>query len=331
MHDDDAIQLRQPDRRRRCAPGSEPRSTRVRRGLHRGEFENDRATLELDRLIGAVDGETWVGAGGAYSLRLTVPGGGRSAPPGSRSSACSPTHRRRGILRQMMRWLLDQARERGEPVAILWASEGAIYQHFGYGIGTLQGTFDVERSRAPVRPAGRAARAGPPRRARRGDAADPADLRGAAVDDARLRSRGTTRTGATSLLADAEWMRHGNGPKFIAVLEVDGDARGYAIYRVKDELGRPRAEQHAARARGDRASTPPPSAPSGSGCSGSTSSATSRAGAAPVPHPLLLQLTEPRRLGMTDPRRDLAAHRRRAGRRSRRAVVRGVGVASRSR
>ena len=35
----------------------------------------------------------------------------------------------------MMRWLLDQARERGEPVAILWASECAIYQRFGYGIG----------------------------------------------------------------------------------------------------------------------------------------------------------------------------------------------------
>ena len=36
-------------------------------------------------------------------------------------------------------------------------------------------------------------------------------------------------------LDDHEWMRHGNGPKFLAVLEVDGEARGYAIYRVKSD------------------------------------------------------------------------------------------------
>ena len=37
------------------------------------------------------------------------------------------------------------------------------------------------------------------------------------------------------LLDDAEWTRRGNGRKFIVVLEVDGEVRGYAIYRVKTE------------------------------------------------------------------------------------------------
>jgi predicted acetyltransferase len=38
----------------------------------------------------------------------------------------------------MMRRMFDQARERGEPIGVLWASEGAIYQRFGFGFGTLQ-------------------------------------------------------------------------------------------------------------------------------------------------------------------------------------------------
>ena len=67
-----------------------------------------------------------------------------------------------------MRWLLDQARDRGEPVAILWASEGAIYQRFGYGLATIQGTFDIEPDVRSVPPPGRAARAGPDARSRRG-------------------------------------------------------------------------------------------------------------------------------------------------------------------
>ena len=40
--------------------------------------------------------------------------------------------------------------ERGEPVAALWATESAIYQHFGYGIGTLQASFEIDRARALV-------------------------------------------------------------------------------------------------------------------------------------------------------------------------------------
>ena len=45
-----------------------------------------------------------------------------------------PTHRRQGVLTRLMRAQLDDVRERGEPVAFLWASEGAIYGRFGYGM-----------------------------------------------------------------------------------------------------------------------------------------------------------------------------------------------------
>ena len=197
------------------------------------EFEQARRFWELDRLIGAVDGETWVGTGGAYTFRLTVPGGEVGAA-GITAIAVAPSHRRRGILRQMMRWLLDQARERGEPVAILWASESAIYQRFGYGIGTLQSTIDIERTRVrfvrPTEPLGRvrlvdrdeAMRLIPP----------VYEAIRARVPGSLDRSEAHWRDG---LLDDQPWMRQGNGPKFRAVLEVDGAVRGFALYRVKSE------------------------------------------------------------------------------------------------
>ena len=51
----------------------------------------------------------------------------------------APTHRRRGVLRAMMRAHLDDAHERGEPIAALWASEETIYGRFGYGPAAYAG------------------------------------------------------------------------------------------------------------------------------------------------------------------------------------------------
>ena len=36
-----------------------------------------------------------------------------------------------------------------------------------------------------------------------------------------------------NMVHDAEWMRGGNGAKSLALLEVDGEPRAYAIYRIK--------------------------------------------------------------------------------------------------
>ena len=46
-----------------------------------------------------------------------------------------------------MRVVLDQAAERGEPLAALFASEGAIYGRFGYGLAGLLGEFQAESAR----------------------------------------------------------------------------------------------------------------------------------------------------------------------------------------
>jgi predicted acetyltransferase len=53
---------------------------------------------------------------------LTVPGG-RVPAAGITVAGVLPTHRRRGLLRAMMRALLDACHLGGEPVAYLWATE----------------------------------------------------------------------------------------------------------------------------------------------------------------------------------------------------------------
>ncbi len=131
------------------------------------QFEDWRHTLEPERLIAAFDGEAPIATAGAYTFRMTVPGGDVPAA-GVTLVGVEPGHRRRGVLRALMRHQLDDVRARGEPVAILWASESAIYQRFGYGLGTLSGSFEIERGRtAWLRPC----------RSRRGGCASSASRR----------------------------------------------------------------------------------------------------------------------------------------------------------
>ena len=118
-------------------------------------------SIELDRTIGAYDGDRVVGGGAAFSFELTVPGGRAVKAAGVTNVGVMPTHRRRGILRQMMARQLADVRSRGEPIAILWASEGSIYQRFGYGLATLA---TIIRSRSATGPA---VPAPPPDRRRR--------------------------------------------------------------------------------------------------------------------------------------------------------------------
>jgi len=60
-----------------------------------------------------------------------------------------PTHRRRGLVRELMPRSFAAMEENGEPVAMLWASMAAIYQRFGYGIAYTMRTcgFDPRHLR----------------------------------------------------------------------------------------------------------------------------------------------------------------------------------------
>ena len=81
--------------------------------------------LPVERVHAAWEGGRAVGGAGAFPFDLTVPGG-RVRAAGVTVVGVLPTHRRRGVLRAMMRAQLEACREQGEPVAYLWATEDRI-------------------------------------------------------------------------------------------------------------------------------------------------------------------------------------------------------------
>ena len=99
---------------------------------HEADRPVELALVEDGRFYGTYDGDEAVGVAGSFSLTMTVPGGPQPVA-GVTWVGVAPTHRRRGVASGLMRRQLDDLHAAGEPVAALWASEGAIYQQFGYG------------------------------------------------------------------------------------------------------------------------------------------------------------------------------------------------------
>ena len=132
----------------------------------------------------AREGGLIVGGAGAFPFELTVPGG-TVATAGVTVVGTYPTHRRRGVLRAMMRAQLDDVHERGEPVALLWASEETIYGRFGYGMASLCGEISLPHRVRGVCPAVRARGHRPDRRAGGGAPALPQGVGSRAARDPR--------------------------------------------------------------------------------------------------------------------------------------------------
>lgn len=182
-----------------------------------------------ERFHGAWDGDELVGGAGALRLELTVPGG-VVACCGTTTVGVLPTHRRRGILGSLMRAQLDDAHSRGEPVAALWASEGAIYGRFGFGLASMQGSIDVEGRSAPLRASA------PPANIRLVDEAEALEVIPRLYDEIRCEQPGMfARPRAwweARTLSDDPRRREGGGELTRAVLELDGRPAGYSLYRV---------------------------------------------------------------------------------------------------
>ncbi|WP_406387653.1 GNAT family N-acetyltransferase [Streptomyces sp. NBC_00211] len=111
------------------------------------ERELYKSLTEFGRSLGVWDGEACVGSAGAFSFRLSVPGGTLVPAAGVTMVGVAPTHRRRGVLTSMMRRQLDDVRAGGEPLAVLTASEPAIYGRFGYGTATYELSVSVDTAR----------------------------------------------------------------------------------------------------------------------------------------------------------------------------------------
>jgi predicted acetyltransferase len=193
-----------------------------------------RKVTEPERTLVGWDGEEMIATAGAFSFRMTVPGGGLLAVPGVTMVSVAATHRRRGTLTTMMRRQLDDFHDRGEPVALLTASEPAIYGRYGYGVATRQMHGSVDTTRVSFAlPAG-AERV-------RFRFASPAE--GLAACEAVYARLVPSRPGMlarqpgweTQPTVDAPGSRNGTGPMNCVLAEVDGEVRGYARYAVTGE------------------------------------------------------------------------------------------------
>jgi predicted acetyltransferase len=200
---------------------------------HEEEIERWGRTLEPERMLWVSDGDLKVATAGAFTFRLSIPGGELPAA-GVTVVGVLPSHRRRGILREMMREQIDDIRRRGEPLAILWASEASIYGRFGYGLATKGAKIKVDRDRALFRDD-----PGPVGATRLVTLEEAADLLPDVYERVRLQTPGMFARSRTwweaSTLADPEHARRGGGPLFCAVLELDDKPEAYALYRIKGD------------------------------------------------------------------------------------------------
>jgi predicted acetyltransferase len=188
------------------------------------------ARLEFDRSLAAFDGATPVGTAGAYSFQLTVPGSQALPAAGVTWVAVLPSHRRRGVLTSLMRRQLADVRDRGEPLAVLWASESVIYSRYGYGRAMWHADFTLYRGEGAL------ARTAPADGGLRLRLADPVaalpEL--AKVYEAVLPSRpgfiARNEPWWRGVVYDPADRRHDTSPLHCMLAEDDGGPRGYALY-----------------------------------------------------------------------------------------------------
>jgi predicted acetyltransferase len=196
------------------------------------DLERARKTMPVDRVHVAVDGGKFVGVAAAHAFSLTIPGG--ELPAGGVTwVAVLPTHRRQGVATGLMRHQLEDLRDHGEPLAILWASESLIYGRFGYGIAApvhdmnaMKARFAFHDDPGPV---------GTTRLVTRDEAAElfPPVYERVRPNRPGMVSRTPVHWYEERLYAGPG--PSGTSPRYFVVYELDGVPEGYATYRLRDQ------------------------------------------------------------------------------------------------
>ena len=212
--------------------------------------------FELERSLAVFDAGEIVATAGAYTRDLTLPGGPRPVA-GVTVVSVQPTHRRRGLLTELMRrQLTDLHQQDREPVAALWASEAGIYGRFGYGSAARMLSWHGAKDRLRVRRdvplgSGRVTLVSP-ERARPHETAVYEALRPTTVGLLSRSDRWWDRR-----LADPEDQRAGATPRRHALhTEQDGTVTGFATYRTKQEWSVTEGPQGTVRVEDVMATTP---------------------------------------------------------------------------
>ena len=189
-----------------------------------------RATFDLDRSIAVLDEGQIVAGAHSHLLEMSIPGA-TAAVAGVSNVAVQPTHTRRGVMTRMMNHQINDVHERGEPLAALFATESLIYGRFGYGVGSLNERWTLERQHN--------------RYARNYESngqisfVDPEDIAEKFFEVFRRSTR--ERPGVFHLAALKQWGRDselpehrqgGRGGLFFIAYEDDGRVDGYASYRT---------------------------------------------------------------------------------------------------
>jgi predicted acetyltransferase len=264
-----------------------------------------RALVEFDRSLAVFDGPEIVATAGALSFGLTLPGGPTIPVAGVTSVSVLPTHRRRGLLREMMRRQLADVRGRGECMAVLGASESGIYGRFGYGIATSTMNYELDRRDARLLSVSRETGC-----ARLVDHATAAGAYPEVYERFRPGQPGTVTRNET--LWEHEILRQPDADQgmsarfYIAYTADDGQVQGIAGYRIKhdwvDGIARSAVQMLGSHF---VAATPAARAALWRYCLNLDLTQTVRAVGFAVDEPLRWMLADPRRMRVTSLRDDL--------------------------
>ena len=115
-----------------------------------------RDAFDVERMVGAYDGDTIVGTFRTFASQLTLPGGAPVAVNAVSGVSVRPTHRRRGTLSRLIADDVERAVARGDAASVLISAEWPIYGRFGYGPATWQSqwTLRTRAARIEIEPVG---------------------------------------------------------------------------------------------------------------------------------------------------------------------------------
>ena len=195
------------------------------------KYRLDRQTLTPEMSMCAFDGDEIVGTTGAHPFESAVPGGAIIKNAGVTAVTVSGTHRRQGLLNGMMKRLLRQERDKGQPLASLWASESIIYGRYGFGMAIQHEAYKIDTRKAALR-----------------DVLEiPGKIRFVDTDDALKVVPDAWEAAVNNHVGiprkdEAHWNRwvlglrdRGEGGKpWLVSYEEDGKALGFAMYLVKE-------------------------------------------------------------------------------------------------
>ena len=253
--------------------------------------------IDVGRVHAAWEGGRIVGGAGALDYRISVPGGGSVPAAGVTIVGVLPTHRRRGVLRELMAAQLTDCRARGDAAAYLWASEARIYPRFGYGLASRMGAMTLAHERTSF--AHRFEQRGSVRLVELEEAASlfPTLYEQVSVQRPGMFTR-SKAWWATRRLFDDPARRRSGGPLHRALLELDGKPSGYALYTVAQDWAQGSSK---GTVRIQEVVTPTPEATRELWRWLLDFDWTSQFSAdlLPLDHPLFLLLAEPRRMAFT--------------------------------